>query len=266
MDNRSPIGIFDSGVGGLTVVNNILKAMPNESIIYFADSINFPYGTRSEKEIKFFSKRIAKFLISQGVKALIIACNTASSTAINEVKEVAGRIPVFGMIQYGSLYALKTSKNKKIGIISTPLTAKKHAYKNEIQRNAPESKVFEVGSQDLVNLVEDGITQNQYALALAKERLEEPIRRGIDTLVLGCTHFPFLSKVVKQIVGSNIYVIDPSDYLAEKVKEYIEKQGLCNDYKPPIRNYYTTGDEKDFLEKTKIFLEFNAENVKHITI
>lgn len=265
VSRNSPIGVFDSGVGGLTVVNNIVKVLPNESIIYFADSKNFPYGTRNEEEVRFFSKRIAKFLVSKEVKAIVVACNTASSIAINDIKEIAKDIPVFGMIQYGSIYAVKTSKAKKICIISTPLTAKKHAYKNEILKLDNSIEVFEVGSQDLVNLVEDGVLQNSYAQALAKERLKEPIKNGIDTLVLGCTHFPFLEKVVTSVVDKNISVIDPSYYLSIKLKEYLEKRDFLNKGRSE-KLFFTTGDKKEFLDKTRMFLEFTAEKVKHINI
>lgn len=265
MDSNLPIGIFDSGVGGLTVVNNILKIMPNEGIIYLADSKNFPYGTKSEEEIKSFSKRITKFLVSKRIKALVVACNTASSTAIEEIRAIAHELPVFGMIQYGAKYAIKTTKNKKICIISTPLTAKKHAYKNEIEKLDKDVEVFEVGSQDLVNLVEDGIIQNQYAQTLTKERLKEPLKNNIDTLVLGCTHFPFLEKVVKSVTGDEIKVIDPSDFLAEKIKEYLEKKGLIN--KAGFqRIFFTTGEKEDFLEKTKLFIKFIPDKVLKVDI
>lgn len=255
MSSRNlPIGVFDSGVGGLTVVNNILRVMPGESIVYFADSKYFPYGTRTEEEIKSFSERITRFLVNKGVKAIVVACNTASSTAIKEIKNVAQDTPVFGMIQYGAKYATKTTRNNKVCIISTPLTAKKHAYRNEIKRMNPAIEVFEVGSQDLVNLVEDGILHNQYAQSLTQERLREPLSKGVDTLVLGCTHFPFLERVVRSVVGENVSVLDPSHYLVTQLKEFLEKRGLLSDKLISKIELYTSGKLGDFLEKVSLFL------------
>jgi glutamate racemase len=265
MDSKAPIGIFDSGVGGLTVVNNISKVLPNESIIYFADSKNFPYGIKTELEVKSFAKRIVRFLMDKEVKTIIVACNTVSSIAIPELVDMAKPIPIFGMIQAGAKYALKIAKNKRIGVISTPLTAKKHAYKTEILKISPDAVVFEVGSQELVNLVEDGITQNSSAYDLAKERLNCPLSERIDTLVLGCTHFPFLYKVVKSVAGEGVTVIDPSDYLALEVKSFLVKRGLLNSG-PHHMIYYTTGESEEFLDKTRIFLDFPAEKVERIEI
>ncbi len=265
MDSKSPIGVFDSGVGGLTVVNNLAKVLPDENVIYFADSKNFPYGTKTENEVKEFAKRILNFLLKREVKAIIVACNTVSSIAIPALTEIAKPVPVFGMIQAGAHYALKITKNKKIGVISTPLTAKKNAYKIELMKLDQRLQVFEVGSQELVNLVEDGVKQNEYAFRLANERLQRPIESGIDTLVLGCTHFPFLYKVVKKIAGDNIAVIDPSAYLVLKVKEFLEKRELLH-IGIAHRIYFTTGEREEFLDKTRIFLDFPAEKVEKIEI
>jgi len=266
MDTNSPIGVFDSGVGGLTVVNNLIKILPDENIIYFADSKNFPYGTKTEKEVIQFAEKITKFLICKGSKVIVVACNTVSSIAIPFLKELSKDIPVFGMIQAGALYAIKTSKNKRIGIISTPLTAQKHAYYNEIKKISPETEVFEVGSQEMVNLIEDGISYKQYAYRLTKEKLEEPLRNKIDTLILGCTHFPFLYNTVKDVVGSNVKVIDPSDFLVLEVKKFLEAEKLLNNGNIAQRAYFTSGDKKEFKEKMKIFLDYPSGNVKKIDI
>jgi glutamate racemase len=266
MDNNSPIGIFDSGIGGLTVVNNLIKILPNENIIYFADSGNFPYGIKTEDEVIRLAKRITRFLIDKGAKVIVVACNTASSIAIPYLKSIAKEIPVFGMIQAGSIYALKTSTNKKIGIISTPLTAQKHAYYREIKKLSPEAKIFEVGSQEMVNLVEDGISYKKYAYKLAGEKLEDSIKNGIDTLVLGCTHFPFLYKIVKETVGENIKVIDPSDFLVLQIKEFLERTGFAKTSNNPKRIYFTTGNEEEFREKMQIFLDTPADNIQKIGI
>lgn len=254
IEAKLPIGVFDSGVGGLTVINNLSKVLPQENIIYFADTKHFPYGIKTEGEVKSYSKKIVSFLMSKRVKAVIVACNTVSSIALPELIEIAKPIPVFGMIQAGARYALKTTKNKRIGIISTPLTARKQAYKKEILALDPAAVTFEVGSQDLVNLVEDGNVDNQNAYDLAKEKLNCPLNENIDTLVLGCTHFPFLYTVVKSVAGTSVNVIDPSDYLVLQVKNYLADRNLFNKtYGESL--FFTSGDKEDFLNKTHVFLD-----------
>lgn len=255
MEHDKPIGIFDSGVGGLSVVKNIIKVLPNENFIYIADSKHFPYGTKSAGEVRNFALRIIKYLLAQNVKAVIVACNTASSVAINEIKKSASPIPVFGMIQAGAQYAAKTTKNHKICVISTPLTQKKHTYLNEIKNINPSTEVFEVGSQEMVNLVENGIEHNEFAVNLTKENLKEPIEKGVDTIVLGSTHLPFLYRTVKSVAGESISVIDPSDFLIIQVKEFLNNNDLLNRKHLSERFFFTTGNREEFKEKMKVFLE-----------
>ncbi|MGB9694955.1 MAG: glutamate racemase [Caldisericaceae bacterium] len=263
--SRLPIGVFDSGVGGLTVVNNLLKLLPNEDIIYFADTKNFPYGTKTEDEVKSYADKVLRFLLNEKVKAVIVACNTVSSIAIPDLIDVAKPIPVFGMIQAGARYSLRSTKNKRIGVISTPLTAKKHAYKSEILRIDPHAAVFEVGSQELVNLVEDGNIENKSAFELAREKLQCPLSENIDTLILGCTHFPFLYTVVKSVVGGTVSVIDPSDYLVVQLRNYLSERNLFNS-SHRIDRYFTSGDKIEFLNKTRIFLEEPPNNVERVDL
>lgn len=264
MDNSKPIGVFDSGVGGLSVVRSLRKVLPNESIIYVGDLKHFPYGTKTEEQVKTYAKNITHFLLKNGVKLIIVACNTVSSIAIDDLKPLAKPIEVIGMIQSGAEYAVKTTRNKKVGVISTPLTAKNHAYKREIQKIDKEIEVFEVGSQELVNLVEDGVSFNDYACALAREKLTEPLKNGIDTLVLGCTHFPFLYKVVKSVVGESVSVIDPAEYIANKTIEHLKEIGF-ND--GPVETiFYTTYDKESFKEKLTLFLNEDNPKVYEIDI
>lgn len=264
MANSKPIGIFDSGVGGLSVVKSIKKALPNENIIYVGDLKHFPYGTKTEEEVKTFARNITRFLLSQGVKLIIVACNTVSSIAVDDLKVLANPIEVIGMIQSGAEYAVKTTKNKKVGVISTPLTARKHAYKNEIKKLDSSIEVFEVGSQELVNLVEDGVSFNDYACALAREKLAEPLSNGIDTLVLGCTHFPFLYRVVKSVVGEHVEVIDPAEYIATKTVEHLKEIGENNGPQKTI--FYTTYDKESFKEKLSLFLDIENPEVYEVDI
>lgn len=264
MGNSKPIGVFDSGVGGLSVVRSLRKVLPNEHIVYVGDLKHFPYGTKTEEEVKTYAKNITRFLLNLGVKLIIVACNTVSSIAIDDLKEIAYPIKVIGMIQSGARYAVNTTKNKKIGVISTPLTAKKHAYKFEIQKIDGSIEVYEVGSQELVNLVEDGVSFNDYACALAREKLTEPLKHGIDTLVLGCTHFPFLYKVVKSVVGEQVEVIDPADYVLFETEEHLKEIGFNDGVGSTV--FYTTKDKEAFREKLGLFLEEKEPLVEEVDI
>ena len=261
MDNNNPIGIFDSGVGGLSVIRSIKKTFPNENIVYVGDLKNFPYGTKKEEEVKDFAKRITTFLLKQHTKLIIVACNTVSSIAIDDLKKLAQPVNVIGMVQAGAKYAVDTTKNKRVGVISTPLTAKKHAYKTAIEKLDRDIQVFEVGAQELVNLVEDGVQFNDYACAIASERLRVPLKNGIDTLVLGCTHFPFLYKVVKSVVGDNVKVIDPADYVVFETKHFLEEVGFNKDGNSKTI-FYTTDDKEFFKDKLSIFLNEKDEVIQ----
>ncbi len=265
-DKNSFIGIFDSGVGGLAVVNTLLKTFPGENIIYIADSKNFPYGTKTEQQIKQFSIRIVEHLIRKNVKAIIVACNTVSSISLPVLREIAEGIPVFGMVQAGAALALKTTRNMRIGVISTPLTASTHAYRREIRKLDKRAHVFEIGSQELVNLVEDGNLDDESAFSLAEKKLSGILHQDIDTLVLGCTHFPFLYKVVCRVVGKNVIVVDPSDGLIGNLKIFLNKNDfLCTSDKPS-RLFLTTGDKDEFLSKAKVFLKIKVNEVSKLNI
>ncbi len=266
MDKNSFIGVFDSGVGGLGVVNTLLKILPAENYLYVADSANYPYGIKTKDEIIKFSERIERYLLGKNVKAIVVACNTVSSVAIPRLKEIAGEIPVFGMIQSGAKLALDVSDNLKIGVISTPLTARTRAYKKEILRLNKNAEVFEVGSQKLVNLVEDGNKTNEYAYLLAQKKLSGIMKSGADTLILGCTHFPFLYKVVKKVVGSDMKIVDPAYGVGSELKNYLRGQNLLSKSENPTRLFFTTGDKKSFLEKAKIFLDVDVHNVRHVNV
>ena len=265
-DKNAFIGVFDSGVGGLGVLNTLLKILPDESYLYIADSAHFPYGTKSAEQIKEYSEKIVQFLLKKNVKAIVVACNTVSSVALPYLKEISGDVPVFGMVQSGAEIALKTTDNLRIGIISTPLTAKMHAYKNEIMSLNESAEVFEVGSQELVNLVEDGNAYKEEAYLLAKNKLSGVLGKKIDTLVLGCTHFPFLYKVVKKVVGNGVKVVDPASEVGNALMQFLVENNLSSDEKEHKRVFLTTGDTKNFLDKAKIFLNISVKDVEHIDI
>jgi glutamate racemase len=192
-DKAAPIGIFDSGIGGLTVVKKMLAMLPNEKIVYFGDTARVPYGSKSNSTIIEYANQDAKFLHNKKVKLIIAACNTASSVALDNLRDQFD-IPIIGMIEPGSKYALSKTKNGKIGVIGTYSTISNEAYSRKLKQLNSEIEVFEKACPLFVPLAEEGWTDHKATELIAEEYLDELIKEEIDTLVLGCTHYPVLIK------------------------------------------------------------------------
>lgn len=227
MDNR-PIGVFDSGVGGLTVVKQIIRKMPHEDIVYFGDTARLPYGSKSKETVIKFSKQIINFLLKKDVKAVVIACNTASSNALEDLKETYRGLPIFGVVEPGASDAIKYTKNKCVGVIGTAATVRSGAYEKLINELDNNIKVFSKACPLFVPLVEENWGETDVAYITAKMYLEELVNIGIDSLVLGCTHYPFMKKCIGETVGDNIKLVDPAYSAASKVKEFLENNDMLN--------------------------------------
>ncbi|MDR1695087.1 MAG: glutamate racemase [Endomicrobium sp.] len=245
---NKPIGIFDSGLGGLTVMSEINKTLPGESIIYFGDTARVPYGSKSKDAIIGFSKEIAGFLVKKGVKMIVVACNTASALALSELKKNLN-IPVIGVIEPGAQTALSATKNKKIGIIGTEGTVKSGAYPKAINKISKAS-VYQQACPLFVPLAEEGWTENQLTDAVVKYYLKPLLDKKIDTLVLGCTHYPLLKNAIKKISGKNITLIDSAKATARKVKNVLTKRDMLAD--------------KNSSKKLGFFVSDNPEKFKKI--
>ena len=252
----SKIGVFDSGIGGLSVLKELIKTFPKNHFIYLSDEGYFPYGTKVRDEIIERGERIVSFLKEKKVNLVVVACNTMSSVGLPYLKEKFS-IPIIGVIEGAVEKAISTTKNGKIGVISTPLTAKSHIYKKRITSIFPEALVLEIGSQELVNIVEDGMIEKNPVFSLAKKILS-PLN-DVDTLILGCTHFPPLEEIIKKIIP-HVKIVDPGKEITFKLKHLIE----CNSNLK--LEFYTTGDKNSFKRKANIFIDgFNFE-VKEIDI
>ena len=226
MDNR-PIGIFDSGVGGLTVVKQVMNVLENENIIYFGDTARLPYGSKSKETITRFSKQIVRFLNTKNVKAIIIACNTVSSNCIEELKNMFD-VPIFGVVIPGVFEAIKSTKNKRVGVIGTVSTINTNAYKNLINKYDKSIKIFSKACPLFVPLVEEGWTNNEISKLTIKKYLNELLSNDIDSIVLGCTHYPFLKDCIQKIVGKDIKLVDPARATAIDVKNFLIKNNITN--------------------------------------
>lgn len=227
---NSAIGIFDSGIGGLTVTKEIVKLLPNESIIYLGDTARVPYGPRSKEVITQFAKELVNFLLKKNVKALVVACNTISSVSMDQIEKISP-VPVLGVVKPAAKVAVNKSKKKRIGVIGTQGTISSKAYENEIKKLDSNIKVISVGCPLFVPLAEEGLRNERVTKLVAEDYLDELIDKKIDTLILGCTHYPLLLKTISETVGSNVTIVDSALPTALELKKMLEENDLVSDNK-----------------------------------
>jgi glutamate racemase len=262
----SPIGMFDSGVGGLTVFEKTTKLLPNESIIYLADTARVPYGGRSNSEILKINKEILDLLVSYGVKLIVIACGTSSAIAYPIMKEKY-KVPMIGMIEGGAKMAAAATKNNKIGVIATVGTINSFAYQNAIKNINKKAEVFGAACPLLVPLIEGGFAASKETENVLKEYLRPLIAAKVDTLVLGCTHYPHLIKPIKSILGPDVTVIDPADEAAKTAKDMLVKGKMTNTSNiPPKHRFVVTGSAAGFKELGSILTGHPLTHVEEISI
>jgi len=270
-DSDKPIGIFDSGIGGLTVVKRFLTALPNENIIYFGDTARVPYGSKSNSTVIEYSLQDARFLLSKNVKAIVVACNTASSVAIDELRKTFD-IPIIGMIGPGSKAALKETKNKKVGVIGTRATISNSAYAKRLKFLDPSVEVFEKACPLFVPLAEEGWIKKNATFEIAEEYLNELRSKEIDTLVLGCTHYPILSGVIQKVIGPNVKLIDSGIASVEIVKEELKKNNLLSQRDSGGESiFYVSDIPTKFKKIAELFLgkpvnEINKVELETLTV
>ncbi|OFX26220.1 MAG: glutamate racemase [Bacteroidetes bacterium GWA2_31_9] len=237
-----PIGIFDSGVGGLSVLKEIIKLLPNENIIYFADNANCPYGKKSCDEIIVLSDKIVRFLIKKNVKIIVVACNTATAASIQYLRNKYNSISFVGMEPAVKPAAIN-SKSGKIGILATKGTLEGRLFKETSKKFASDKDVIIRIGDGLVELVEAGKSDSTESFELLKQYLLPMLESGIDQLVLGCTHYPFLINNIKKIVGSSINIIDPAFPVAKRLKDLLQEGNLLNSKNEKIiYNFYSSGN------------------------
>lgn len=254
--NNNPVGIIDSGVGGLSIASILIKNLPSESFIYFADSANCPYGQKSKEEIYNLSKKMIDFLMQKKIKLLVIACNTITVTCIDKLRLDYPSLPIIGIVPVVKT-AVKESKNKKIGIFSTKVTARSAYQKDLIEKFHNDCEVINLGSEDLVSAIE---SQNfSYVDSVLEKELLKFKKNNIDVLALGCSHFPLIKdKIQKQL--PNVLILDSGEAVFHQVKRIMEHNNLISNSTNPSYNFYTTGDTKTmnyfvskFTNKAKIF-------------
>ncbi len=264
--SSAPIGVFDSGIGGLTVVRELIKQLPNESIIYFGDTARVPYGPKSPDTVLRYSREIVAFLESQGVKAVVIACNTATAHALPALKrEIA--IPILGVIEPGARAAAGATKTKRIGVIGTAGTVKSGAYESEIKRLLPDAFVFSQACPLFVPLVEEGWTDDDATRIIANKYLTPVAEAKTDTLVLGCTHYPLLKSVIGRVVGREVRLIDSAEETARQTAQLLREANLESTRAGEARYRFIASDAPEtFLSVGQRFLGSSIDRVETITL
>ena len=231
--HNRPIGVFDSGVGGLTVAREIMRQLPNERIVYFGDTARVPYGSKSRETVTKFSRQIVRFLESQQVKAIVVACNTASAYALEELEKEVD-IPMIGVVKPGARAALGATKNKKIGVVATEATIHSGIYSRYIEKNDKDVSVLGKACPLFVPLVEEGLWEDPVTDEIARRYLAELIDSGIDTLILGCTHYPMLRSTVAKIMGESVTLVNPAYETARELKQLLEEKDLESEHRPGL--------------------------------
>lgn len=236
-DRNSPIGVFDSGVGGLTVVREIMRQMPEERLVYFGDTARVPYGTKSKDTIVRYTRQNIRFLMTQDVKAIVIACNTATAFAL-EIVEQELKIPVMGVIHAGAKTAVEATRNGKIGIIGTEGTIRSGVYTKMMEEMRDDIEVIGKSCPLFVPLVEEGLLHDSVTDEIASRYLSELKGKFIDTLVLGCTHYPLLRSTVGRVMGPEVTLVNPAYETALELKQVLSECQLLNNTDEPFQDKY----------------------------
>lgn len=256
------IGIFDSGVGGLTIMRQLMQKLPHESLVYLGDTARIPYGNKSAETIVRYSIENTFFLMEKNIKLLVVACNTASAFAIPKLRQIFN-IPVVGVIEPGAEKAIQSTRNQRIAIIGTHGTIQSKAYQQEIKRLLPQAEVIAHACPLFVPLVEEKFMHHPAAELIVREYLMPLKSQQVDTLLLGCTHYPFLETLIQQEMGSGVSLIDPATTCAEKVATLLQQLGLTNpSTNSPDYRYYVSDDPHKFQELSEKLFGYSVHPEK----
>ncbi|MFM1771177.1 MAG: hypothetical protein RLZZ71_319 [Bacteroidota bacterium] len=253
--NTHPIGIFDSGIGGLTVAKAIQKVLPNESFIYFGDTAHLPYGDKSPDSIRAYSKRIAELLVENNCKAIVIACNTASAHAFKTVvKSIPSHIPVINVVDPVAAYAAANYNKTKVGVIGTKGTIQSRIYVKRIEKLNPTLKVLSNATPLLASMIEEGYYNNKISQSIIDSYLSKSSFKGIEALILGCTHYPLIKKEVEKFYQQKIEIIDSASVVAQYVSDVLKKKDILNTSKrKPKYSFWVSDYTESFEKSTAIF-------------
>ena len=259
------IGVFDSGVGGLTVVKELIRQLPRENIVYFGDTARVPYGIKSQETIVRFSIENILFLLKQEVKLICVACNTVSSIALPVIRNHF-KVPLVGVISPGAREAVYATKNKRIGVIGTKATIASRAYESEIKAISPDIKVVPCACPLFVPFVEEGWINERAVFDVAKRYLQPLKDASVDTIILGCTHYPLLKTVIKKVMGGGVTLIDSAKQVAAEVKQILNREELLEFNPRPRRAFYVSDGPAWFSGLARRFLGHSVKKVTKVSL
>ncbi|MEG0592411.1 MAG: glutamate racemase [Coprobacillus sp.] len=260
---NTPIGIFDSGVGGLTVLSALKQKLPSEDFIYIGDNLHCPYGDKTKEELLVYTTRICKYFVSQGAKIIILACNTTSANVLNELQEKFPFVPIIGVIE-PTVEEFAHLKKKNVLVMATHATVESHLYKKLIRKKRWLAKITEIETPKLVPLIESGKYKDGIGDTL--HEYLDPYVGEIDSVILGCTHYPIILEQIKDVLGDIDYVTS-SEVMAEYIFDYIKMNSLkCRSLHSPTISIYTTGNVREFFDSSKDFFDYDALDIRYLDI
>ena len=267
--SSAPIGVFDSGVGGLTVAREIMRNLPDERIVYFGDTARVPYGSKSQETVIRYSRQIVRFLQTQHVKAIVIACNTASALALDAIEGELD-IPILGVLRPGAKVAAETTKNKRVGVIATESTIRSGMYGRYIKAHDPEITVYGKACPLFVPLVEEGWLKDPVTEEVARRYLKELLEKDIDSLILGCTHYPLIRSLMRKIVGDKVQLVNPAYETALELGRLLTREGLANDGDTDCAGekyqFFVSDAAEKFAEFANSILPYDVKKTRKINI
>jgi glutamate racemase len=265
--NAAPIGVFDSGIGGLTVVRELMRQLPEENIIYFGDTARVPYGPKSPETVQRYSREITAYLQNEGVKAIVVACNTATAHALPLLRAELS-LPVIGVVEPGARAAVEASRSGNIGVIGTAGTIASGAYERALRSLSPAARIFARACPLFVPLVEEGWLDGDATRLIAREYLAPVRAEGVDTLVLGCTHYPLLKPLLAEVMGGGVNLIDSAHETAAETGRVLDREGLRATSAPSLRTHRFIASDapQQFLAVGQRFLGAAIERVEKLTL
>jgi glutamate racemase len=252
---RQPIGIFDSGVGGLTVAHAIKQILPSESLVYFGDTAHLPYGDKSEEAIRFYSQKITEFLLEHKAKVVLIACNSASASAFEYLKKEFGEKTILLDVIDPVVDYISTRGFNKIGVIGTKRTISSGTYAQKVSLTSPDTSIVSLATPLFVPMIEEGFIFDDISNAIIRTYLSDESLNGIEAMILGCTHYPIIRNQISKFFNFNVEVVDSARIVSVRLREALEKNGLLND-SAPVRDQFFVSDYTDYFEKiARMFFE-----------
>lgn len=259
--NNCPIGVFDSGVGGLSVFSELIKLLPDENYIYFGDTINLPYGNKTKEQLVDISAKIFDFFKSQNVKAVVMACNTTSALTYDVLKDKYN-FKIYPVVQNVAKQIAQEGHNK-IGVFATQGTINSHAYKNEIQKHNSNANIFEIACPEWVGIVENGLIENQNSIDNVKMHLDEMMINKPEKIILGCTHYPYLLSTLTKFAPKELF-INPAKYFAQSIYDDLKDNELINDKEEHQHTFYVTSNPAAFANASKLF--YRVQEIKEVEL